>query len=214
MKNKHGMLKLFFISTLMVTPIFAENLSEANFYQKSDHRIKCAPRLQRHLKAIQALEEGRKLIDSIMLDGAIEIAVADNSVTQRFAACWDCESRTILIGLAANPTEGEIISSLLFELHNALMSPHLDNLDKMALNKKIDKQNYIRSVEHVEYMNSINASRIATLGVQKGSFPRDTRLHVYRDFDEYFYYQKKSGHSDIIGRNFEILMRNNWSRPS
>ena len=170
-------------------------------------QVRCHPRLFRFLKAIQALDEGKQLLDKILAEGTITIQLADNYVTNQFAACWSCENRTIVIGLAASPSEGEILSSLIFELHNALMTSHLDEIDLKAMQGKTDREKYVRAVELIEYGNSIAASNIAKAGVERGLFPTNTYLHVYNDFDEYFYYQKLSGHSDIIGKNYDMLGR-------
>jgi len=160
-----------------------------------------------YLTPIKKLNAGQELIDQILKEGSFSIQISDNSVTNQFAACWDNLNRLILIGLASRPTDAEIISSIIFELHNAAMTSQLDKLDELALSRKISKESYVRGVEHVEYMNSIKSARIVRLGVEQGIFPRETHLGVYSNFEEYLYYQKISGHSAVMEHNYELLMR-------
>jgi hypothetical protein len=198
----------FFISMTLAFSAFL-NAAESNTYQQPNNHVHCAPQLSRHLATIRQLDQGQLLIDQVTKEGPLTIQVADNRVTKNFSACWDGARRIILIGLASRPSDGEIIASLLFELHNAVMTSHLDNLDNLAQQKAIDKGTYVRNVEHVEYMNSIKSSKLAQMGVQQGLFPKNTYLHVYKDFNEYLHYQQISGHSAIIAENYELLMRYN-----
>ncbi len=64
-------------------------------------------------------------------------------------------------------SEGSVLASLIFELHNALGFKPVDNFDEMAFYGKISKEEYVRSIEHLEYMNSINASKLAKIGIKR-----------------------------------------------
>lgn len=189
--------------SLSFSSLFAKDEKTAKY-----HIVKCSPELSDSLNAVLALEEGKALVSRITAEGPLKIAVVENSVTESFSACWDQDRRTILIGISSLPTQGEMIGSLVFELHNALVTSQYDYLDKLAKEHKIGKQEYVKGFERLEYLNSINASRLIDSGIQQGVFPKDAKLFTYKDFEEHFYYQKISGHSAIIAKNYDILMRN------
>lgn len=168
--------------------------------------ISVDPKLSHCFNAIQGLEEGKKLISKILEEGPLNIQVADNEVAKQFLACWNQESRTIYISLAPKRSQGSVMASLIFELHNALVSSQMDNFDEMAFCGRINKEQYVRSIEHLEYVNSINASNLAEIGIKKGVFPKNAKLSTYRDFDEHFYYQKMSGHSAVIEKNYDLIV--------
>ncbi|MBA3604247.1 MAG: hypothetical protein H0W50_11580 [Parachlamydiaceae bacterium] len=170
------------------------------------NQLNVDPKLSQYVKTIQAFPEGKKLISNILAEGQLNIQVGVNGVARNFKACWNQDSRTIIICLATNPPQGEVIASILFELHNASVTSKMDNLDQMAQYGKINKQEYVRSFEHLEYLNSINTANLAKIGIEKGLFPKNALLPTYKNFDEHFYYQKISGHSDVIAKNYDILM--------
>lgn len=172
--------------------------------------LRVSPELKQCVNAIQELQEGKQLIAQILTEGSLNIQVDNNGVARQFSACWEQDSRTILICLSSHPSKGEVIGSLIFELHNALVSSKMDNLDLMASRGKITKENYVRSFEYLEYLNSINASTLAKKGIDKGIFPQNAQLPTYKNFEEHFYYQKISGHSAVIARNYEIIMQPNF----
>lgn len=167
--------------------------------------IHCSPRLKECLSAIQKLPEAQKLISRIQKEGPIQIATNDSPLSRQFGAFWDSGRRTIYINPSAHETEGEIIGSIIFELHNADMTMRFDEIDYLAATGKIDKNNYVRSMEFVEYENSKKAAAIAEKGVQLGLFPKTARLPTYRNFEEHFYFQKVGGHSACFERIYNRI---------
>lgn len=198
--KKQLLFPLFFfiasISTLSPAASFSAPMRNAT--------VRVDPELAFSLKAIQALPEGRTIISNILSEGPLNIAVAENSVARAFSACWDTETRSIFISLSSRPTRGEVIASLIFELQNALVSSQFDKLNQKVMLGTISKADYIRSMEYLEYINSINASKIAKSGIQKGLLPTSACLPTYDSFEEHFYYQKISGHSDVIGKSYDL----------
>lgn len=168
-------------------------------------KMRVDPELAFCVKAIETFPEGQALISNILSEGPLNIVITDNDVARAFSACWDSESRTICISLDSRPTQGEVLASLLFELQNALVSSQFDKLDQRATLGTISKNDYIHSMEYLEYINSINAAKIAKIGIQKGIFPECALLPTYSSFDEHFYYQKISGHSDVFGKNYDLF---------
>lgn len=167
--------------------------------------IPCAPRLRECVDAIQQLPEARRLIERIQQEGPIQIALNDSAISRQFGAFWDVGRRTIYINPSAHKSEGEIIGSILFELHNAATTYKFDHYDHLAATGQIDKSSYIKSMEFVEYENSIKTAEIADKGISLGIFPRTARLPTYRNFDDHFYFQQVGGHSACFERIYNRI---------
>lgn len=187
-------LNLFvFISALLFsTSVFANH-------------IHCDPELRSCLQAIQKVPEGKELVDSVKNQGAFGIVVTHSSLSQKFGAYWDPQQRLISLNPSAHSSQGELIGSLIFELHNALNSARFDHLDHLATTGQINKENYIATVEKLEFENSINAANIAKKGIQMGVLPNTSQLPTYKSFQEHFYYQKLAGHSAWVGHVYDQL---------
>lgn len=170
-----------------------------------DYSVKCEPELTCYWNMLQESPEVQQLTAKILEEGSFSIKTNRNSLAQQFGAFWDLDKRFICVDVSSSRSNGDIIGSILFELHNAAATSRLNRLDDLAIHGKIDKENYVRAVEHVEYQNSLNASRIAAEGIRKGLFPASAHLPTYRNFEEHYYYQKKGGHSAWIARNYDYL---------
>lgn len=167
--------------------------------------INCSPELQKHLLNVLKVPEARDLIYDIQQEGAIQILQNNDPIWSQFGAYFDLDRRIIFINSSAYRTEGEMIGSLLFELHNAATNSQLNALDHLALQGRIDKERYIRSVEYIEYKNSLKTAHIAKCGIDAGFFPPDAIMHTYKDFDEHYRWQIAGGHSALIGKTFDQL---------
>lgn len=179
----------------------------ANNYNQNDF-IDCAPQLQHCLKAIQKVPEAKNLLAGILQEGPIRIAASREHLSEQFGAFWDVDRRIICVNLSANRTEGELIGSILFEMHNASVNSKLNQLDNLASSGKIDRESYVQAVERLEYYNSVNASAIAEKGIRMGVFPPDARLQIYSSFEEHYRFQKIGGHSAWIAKNYDQLAPN------
>lgn len=159
------------------------------------------------LNKIQQLSEAKDLMATIQKEGPIRFAKSNHTLSKQFGAFWDMDQRVICVYPEFHRNEGEMIQSLIFEMHNALISSKIEAFDRLASERKIGREDYIRSIEHLEYVNSKNASALVEKGIQKGIFPISARMNTYRNFEEHFYYQKLGGHSDWIGKTFDMLTR-------
>ncbi len=193
------MLKIIF--SILFTMLVSLNAFSAEY-----QRVPCHPKLQKYWTAIQSVPEARELISKIQKEGQIRVTISEHHLASKFGAFWDMQDRVICINLAAHRSEGEIIGSILFDLHNALSTSTYDHIDYLAASGMIDRENYIQSFEHTEYLNSKSAASIAQKGIQMGVFPRDARLPTYDSFEEHYHYQKIGGHSDWIGRSYDQLI--------
>lgn len=169
--------------------------------------IECAAQLRSYLNKIEKVPEARTLINEVRKEGSIHIKTSEMALAKQFGACYDTENRIIYVNIAAHRTEGALIGSILFELHNALVNSKLDALDRLALAGKIDKENYVKQVEYLEYQNSIKASKIAEKGIKMGVFPKDAQMFTYPNFEEHYRMQKVGGHSAWIAKSYDLLKR-------
>lgn len=171
--------------------------------RSQSNSVTCAPQLRHCLAAIEKLPEARQLIADVQREGAIRITVNNNTLSNQFGAFWDQDHRLICVSLPAS--DGELIASIIFELHNAAANSKLEHFDYLATTGNIDKESYVRSVEHLEYENSLKASKIATKGIQLGIFPASAHLPTYSNFEEHYRIQKMGGHSAWIAKNYDQL---------
>ena len=169
--------------------------------------LSCSPTLRRHVETIEKLPEARDLIATILKEGPIHIKANNSPLAKQFGAYWDCETREIVISFGPERTDGAIIGSILFELQNALVGSKFNRLDRLAMERRIDRNSYILQGEYLEYLNSLNCAKLADKGIQLGLYPSSARLNTYRNFDEHYYYQYISGHSQVIGRKYDCLSR-------
>lgn len=168
--------------------------------------VSCAPELQNCLFKIQQLPEAKNLIATIQKEGSIRIIINnDHYLTRKFGAFWDPVHRTITVNYSDNISEGSLIGSIVFEMHNALVNSKMLDLDNLAAAGKIDRDTYVEEFEKLEYKNSKDASKLVQKGIGKGFFPRSAFLPTYDTFEEHFYVQKEAGHSEFIARNFDHL---------
>lgn len=169
-------------------------------------QVQCVPELQDCLSKIQQLPEARMLIAAIQKEGTIRIIInADHYLTKKFGAFWDPVHRTITVNYSDNISEGSLIGSIVFEMHNALVNSKMLELDNLAVAGRIDRDTYVEEFERLEYKNSKDASKLVQRGIRRGIFPRSAHLPTYDSFEEHFYVQKEAGHSEFIGRNFDHL---------
>lgn len=122
-----------------------------------------------------------------------------------FNAFWSAEKRLVAINSSRQWTEGELLYSVLFELHNASCTPELIRLDKMAAQKQIGKKKYVEAVEKIEYDNVLKTSQLLESGVRLGYFPKNTYLPQYPGFKEHLRFQIETGHSGFIAQKYDDL---------
>lgn len=185
-----------------------------NFSFAAPHQVKskpltipCSPQLQDSLDTILKLPEVRDLISVIQKEGPFRFAVKNTHLSEKFGAFWDMNNRVICVGISPCISKGEIIGSMLFELHNALVNSQLNQLDDLVARRKISKEAYVEAVERLEYKNSLNASSLATKGIRLGIFPESAHLFTYSSFEEHYRIQKMAGHSAWIAKTYDQIVQ-------
>ncbi len=197
--------KLFTCGCLLSMCHMSGVLGASAHQTRSLSSVECASQLKPCLMAIQKVPEARQLIETVQKEGWVRVVVNNTHLSNQFGAYWDGSNRTIAISVTSDNTQGDIIASIIFELHNASVDSKFDYLDSLAAAGQIDREGYIRAVEYIEFQNSISAHNIAEKGIKMGVFPVRARLHVYRNFEEHYYYQQVGGHSAYIGKNFDMV---------
>lgn len=197
------MIKTIYCLTVAVVSLFCAPIIASENVALSP--IDCAQQLRPVLKKILSIDEARKLIADIQKEGPIHLRLSNHPLSRQFGAFWDIDERAICISMSAIKSEGDLIGSILFELQNAAVNTKLENLFDKAAAGTITRENYIKSMEYLEYENSIRAAAIAQKGIDQGRFPRDARLHTYGSFEEHYHFQKKGGHSAMVGRSYDEL---------
>ncbi len=164
-------------------------------------------RLEACLMKMQKSPEVRQLMSEIEREGPIHIIADTKPLSKEFGAFWDCEQRLICVNVTPKRTEGELIGSILFEMHNALSDRQFQRLDELASRGQIDRDSYVRKMEYLEFQHSHKAAALAQAGIEKGIFPRDARLYTYPTFEEHFRMQQIGGHSYWIAKNYDQAAR-------
>lgn len=168
--------------------------------------VQCTPQLRKYMDKIEQLPEAKELLNRIQKEGKIFVKFdSGDYLSQRFGAFWDPDSRTIFVAYSNPVSAGDVIGSIIFELHNALMNSHLERLHSLAVMRKINKENYVRGIEKIEYENSLKAATLAEKGIKEGLFPANARLPTYKNFEEHYRMQKIGGHSAWIASIYDNL---------
>lgn len=185
-------------------------LSSFTFLHSANEDLKsvsvtCSKQLQQILNKILSVTEARKLITEIQSEGNIRILVSNHPLAKQFGAFWDVDERTICVNMRSIKSEGEMIGSILFELHNAAANSKIEHIYDLATKGKITRENYVKEMEYLEYVNSIKCAALAKKGISQGIFPKNACLHTYKSFEEHFYFQKKEGHSAFVAKTYDML---------
>lgn len=199
-------MKIYFKSLLFLVILsltFSLHSSQNNF-KTSSSIIYCSPQLQKCLETILKVPEGRNLVNAVRKEGSFQIIAISTLLSKQFGAYWDPDHRMIFLNFSPHESDGSLIGSLLFELHNALVNSEINQLNQQAKDRKISKKDYVESMEYLEYKNSLNASKLSQIGINLGIFPNDSYLPTYKSFKEHLEAQKMSGHSDYFSHNFDL----------
>lgn len=163
-----------------------------------------APQVQKAAQAVMSFDESRAVAQKAEAQGPIRVEFRPLG-KDMFYACWIGDKRTIVLNADKNWNEGKKISSILFELHNALADKYYVDLNMQAYFGKISKDQYVASVEKREYENSLLNSNILEHGIQAGKFPKEAYLPAFPSFEEHFKVQLEYGHSAAIAEQYDHM---------
>lgn len=157
------------------------------------------------IRQLYQFDQTQQLLKRVEAQGAVSIKTTTFGANASNAA-WFPEERTIYLNVSKSRTQGSMICSIVFELHNALSDNQFTKCDQLARTGKINKAQYIEAIERIEYNNALQASRMLENGVRKGVFPSDSLWPIASTFEEHFRIQKMAGHSSVIGQLYDDLI--------
>lgn len=162
------------------------------------------PVAARALAALEKLPEFNQLVKKAEAEGKIKLEVV-SMPHEQFEAFWDGTHRVIRINQANQPALGSMITSILFELHNASTDPQFKQLYRQAKSGQINKNRYVEKVERIEHQNALNTCTILQKGIRLGYFPQEADWLILRSFDDHYKLQQLHGHSQWIANNFDLM---------
>ncbi len=199
-------MKKFIISILLIfSPILPSLAYAKTGIGQTQHSLRCCSEIRDTLDQIQQLEEVNDLIQEILKEGPLSIKINHPQAKKQFDGCWSGDNRTIYVTHSKNTPRGLLLSTLLFELHNAKRNYDLQNLDREAQNRKIKKKNYVRAVEQLEFENVHDTTKLINKGKRLGVFPKNCYWNYPDDFEEHLQIQKSSGHSKWIADGYDQM---------
>lgn len=165
---------------------------------------RCDPEIKPALEKALQLKETQQVWEQINQEGPIRVK-ALRSGKDQFKAFWEGEQRIICVNLSLRPSIGEQISSLLFEMHNALRDKKALALYNRAAKGKISKETFAKEMELVEYYNSLDACALLDKGVRSGLYPSECFLKRFSSFEDFLATQKAHGHYDHYLRTWHEI---------
>jgi len=198
--------KTLFVFALLLTSVVAGfSLSGKNSSLSRQAELHCSSALRGTLEKIEKLPQVRELIGEVLEEGPLYLKV-NHERSAQFEGYWSTEDRTISITQKGNTTQAGMITTLLFELHNAHRDKDFRQLDHQAELGEINKRDYVKGIEYIEYENVLAVSTLLDEGIEKGYFPEASAWHPHKRFEDHFRFQKKMGHSGWIAKNYDMLM--------
>lgn len=201
MTNK--IIKLIFcLTTLLSTVALVAAPTSREFNRSSDQLTQYPQQLSSVINKIHQSSEARELIAKAQQRGPIRVQ-ANHNLSRDFHAYWEGSGRVICVTMSKQVNEGSLISSIIFELHNAVTDARLEQLTHMAMDGKISKDRYVELIERMEHENAVNAVALLKKGIQRGVFPQSAGLEVIKDFEDHYKTQQLAGHSQWIAAQYD-----------
>lgn len=187
-------LRLLFISILLISSIGYSN----------ENPLYCTPELRPVLEKIQAFPEGQEVISRVLEEGPIQIKL-NRDLPEKFEGYWSAYDRTIYLNKNQWMSDCSLITTLLFELHNALRTADIEYMYSLASNHAIERDEFIEAFEYIEYENALATSLLVEQGAECGIFPYDCSWDLASNFAEHLDVQRDGGHSAWIGHIYDEL---------
>lgn len=164
--------------------------------------IKASSNLERPLSTILSHPQSAALIQRVERQGPVKVSYVSFG-EEKVHALWEADTRTIFINKAINPSNNQILNSIIFELHNAASTRELEFLFDQAEKGVLSKDAFVEAIERMEHRNALAAQQLIENGIALGKFPENCRLHYYYDFDDYYVVQQLFGHSQWIAAKYD-----------
>jgi hypothetical protein len=195
----------FFAAILSVLLVLAPQVIGA-----STPFIMAPPSVKEAIATMMRFEPTKSILHELSKESPITIKWAPLG-RQSHAAMWSGNGREIWLNSDRSWTEGQKITYILMELHNARSNSELAYLDQLAWKRQISKKRYIELVEQVEHRNALQTKNLLCQGVERGVFPVDAQYPIYQNFSDHLRLQMACGHSNFIAARFDELSRQGLS---
>lgn len=162
------------------------------------------PSVKQAVLAIRSIPDGARLLKEVEQEGRITIELREIESFD-FGAMWDANSRHVIVNAKRCRNQGTLISSLLFELHNAKTSQFLEAEANKVINGRLTKEQYVKNVERMEHDNAMATIKILEEGMANGAFPKTAKWTIIRDFEDHYKLQQVTGHSLWIANNYDLM---------
>lgn len=174
------------------------------------HQLRCEPELRPILEKLRSLPEGDAVIQKVLEQGPLSIE-HNTALSTQFEGYWDAYSRAIYITQTDETSECSLITTLLFELHNALRTDDIEYMYSLASKRAIGRDDFIEQFEFLEYENALATAQIIDKGASLGYYPYGCAWGIADDFASHFEVQLRKGHSASLGALYDQLALQNPS---
>lgn len=157
------------------------------------------------VQTILSLNEARELLADIQSEGPIKIVAC--RAPHNFGASWNSSLRIIRINTRKNHSSQDLITSILFEMHNAKKDREISRIMGLACRRKISKQLYVQEMEKIEHQNALETTTLLELGQKRGLYPKSILWKMPASFEDYYALQMEAGHTAHHGEVFDLLFR-------
>lgn len=161
-----------------------------------------SPPVEQAISIIKQMPECKPLLAKIAEEGGFRVV---ENKTAPFGAQWNPNTRVIEINSLNHATVGDVIVSLLFELHNAGTDARLRYLQDCAHARSISRQRFVRKMEQREWKNWEATCALVQIGKQRGLFPAQTMAVSFGTFDRYLDMQNAGGHTQFHADIYNFL---------
>lgn len=170
-----------------------------------EYQMRCASELSTVLDKVESLPEGKELIFKVLEQGPLSIKV-NNIYPDQFEGYWGGHNRTIYITKKRDSSDCSLVTTLLFELHNAVRTAAIKEVQCLVSNNQMNRTEFIQAIEYIEYENALSTTKLLNLGVKDGIFPRYCHWNIAGTFEEHYRIQREAGHSEWIGKMYDDLV--------
>lgn len=144
----------------------------------------------------------RQLLAKVQQEGPVRVEICKNR-HDGFQGYWDGATRSIVLDGNMGSSPGEMISTLIFELHNAESNHRFEQLNEQAAHGQIDKETFVKETERIEHNNVLRCSILVNRGIKQGVLPQSARMPAIRNFEAHYKVQQLTGHSQFLARCYD-----------
>ncbi len=201
---------ILLISIILITaslPVFSAQHASTQ-HRKTQRKLaefaSFPPSAKPALNALHQLPEFNDLLMKVQQEGPVHLKLESSPYGEDFEGFWDSSTRTISVNTRTTRSFGQVICTILFELHNASTTNYFNQLIDQARSGRIDKDAYVEKVEYTEYSNARNTANLIEKGIKMDIFPLESRWPVPTSFSEHYQVQQIAGHSTYIAQTYDV----------